>query len=62
MRALPPGEDIAVDGTAWPYAEAPCGLALLDKDGRFTHANATFLRWFGYEGGLIEHGHDAAPS
>ena len=29
------------------YEHAPCGYQSLDADGRFVHANATALRWFG---------------
>ena len=35
------------------YDEAPCGLVLTDGHGLFLGANATFLRWFGYELGEL---------
>jgi phosphoserine phosphatase RsbU/P len=31
------------------YDQAPCGLLLVDGDGLFISANATFLGWFGYQ-------------
>jgi PAS domain S-box-containing protein len=31
------------------WDEAPCGLFVASADGRFSHVNATFCKWLGYE-------------
>jgi sigma-B regulation protein RsbU (phosphoserine phosphatase) len=50
---VPAPESPEETATSLLYEEAPCGLVLTDGHGLFLGANATFLRWFGYELGEL---------
>ena len=46
---MPPPEPNEALDLKLLYEEAPCGLLLTDGSGLLMSANATFLKWFGYE-------------